>query len=247
LLNGSAKSRRKPDFARHPARAGRLAQPGPETENLARTLSAWRSFFNYLARQNAVQANPCLGLRPPKSEKKLPNAPASMPWRILLEAERKIWAVRDLAMFELMYSAGLRRAELIGLDIGGLDLEAGEVTVTGKGSRMRVVPVGKPALLRCATGWRMRANVARGDTQALFVGARGARISATVLALALKQLALRRASPRICIRMRCATPSPAMCCSHPAICARCRKCSATPACRRRRSIPIWTFSIWPGV
>lgn len=170
-----------------------LHSKGLQPKTLARTLSTWRSFFNYLARQNVVQANPCLGLRPPKSEKKLPNAPSVDAIAHLLEAEADdVWAVRDLAMFELMYSAGLRRAELIGLDIGGLDLAGGEVTVTGKGSRMRVVPVGRKAVEAVQNWLALRANVARGDTQALFVGARGARISASVLAQALKQLALRQ-------------------------------------------------------
>ena len=170
-----------------------LHSKGLQAKTLARTLSAWRSFFHYLARQGVLQANPCLGLRPPKSERKLPNAPSVDAMAHLLEAAPEdIWAVRDLAMFELMYSAGLRRAELIGLDISGLDLAGGEVTVTGKGSRMRVVPVGKKALEAVQNWLAVRANVARGDTQALFVGARGARISATVLALALKQLAQRQ-------------------------------------------------------
>lgn len=170
-----------------------LHSKGLQAKTLARTLSAWRSFFNYLARQGVLQANPCLGLRPPKSEKKLPNAPSVDAMAHLLEAEPEdLWAVRNLAMFELMYSAGLRRAELIGLDIGGLDLAGGEVTVIGKGSRTRVVPVGKKALEAVQNWLAVRANVARGDTQALFVGARGARISAGVLALALKQLAQRQ-------------------------------------------------------
>jgi len=170
-----------------------LHSKGLKPKTLARTLSAWRSFFNYLARQNVVQANPCLGLRPPKSEKKLPNAPSVDAMAHLLEAEADgVWAIRDLAMFELMYSAGLRRAELIGLDIAGLDLAAGEVTVTGKGSRMRVVPVGGKALAAARNWLAKRDQVARGDTEAFFVGVRGARISATVLTQALKQLALRQ-------------------------------------------------------
>jgi len=170
-----------------------LHSKGLQAKTLARSLSAWRSFFNYLARQGVLQANPCLGLRPPKSEKKLPNAPSVDAMAHLLEGEPEdIWAVRDLAMFELMYSAGLRRAELIGLDIGGLDLVGGEVTVTGKGSRTRVVPVGKKAVEAVENWLAVRANVARVDTSALFVGARGARISAGVLALALKQRAQRQ-------------------------------------------------------
>jgi integrase/recombinase XerC len=174
-----------------------LHSQGLKARTLARTLSAWRSFFNFLARQNLLQANPCMGLRPPKSEKKLPNAPSVDAMAHLLAGgaageTADVWAVRDQAIFELMYSAGLRRAELIGLDIAGLDLTGGEVTVTGKGSRTRVVPVGKPALEAARNWLALRPNVARGDTEALFVGARGARISATVLAQALKQLALRQ-------------------------------------------------------
>ena len=166
---------------------------GLQPKTLARTLSAWRSFFNFLVRQSGLPANPCSGLRPPKCEKKLPNTPSVDAMAHLLEAEPDdLWTLRDLAMFELMYSAGLRRAELIGLDIGGLDIEGGEVTVTGKGSRMRVVPVGKKALHAVRNWLHVRSNVARADTQALFVGARGARISPVVLANALKQLAKRQ-------------------------------------------------------
>lgn len=166
---------------------------GLQAKTLARTLSAWRSFFNYLARQGVLEANPCLGLRPPKSARKLPNAPSVDAMAHLLEVEPDdVWMVRDLAMFELMYSAGLRRAELIGLDIDRLDIVSGEVTVTGKGARMRVVPVGKKALEAVQVWLSQRANVARADTQALFVGTRGARISAGMVALALKRLAHRQ-------------------------------------------------------
>lgn len=184
-----------PSLASHDIRralAG-LHSQGLKARTLARTLSAWRGFFNFLARQGVLSANPCLGLRPPKGEKKLPNAPSVDAMAHLLEAEvADVWSVRDLAMFELMYSAGLRRAELIGLDISGLDLAAGEVTVIGKGARTRVVPVGQKALQAVQNWLQQRPQVARADTQALFVGARGARISATVLAQALKQLAIRQ-------------------------------------------------------
>jgi integrase/recombinase XerC len=166
---------------------------GLQPKTLARSLSAWRSFFNYLARENGLQFNPCSGLRPPRSEKKLPNAPSVDAMAHLLEAAADdLWSLRDLAMFELMYSAGLRRAELIGLDIAALDLAAGEVKVLGKGSRTRVVPVGTKAVEALQRWLAVRANIADVDTQALFVGARGARISASALRLALKQLALRQ-------------------------------------------------------
>jgi integrase/recombinase XerC len=165
---------------------------GLKAKTLARTLSAWRSFFHYLARQGAVEANPCLGLRPPKGEKKLPNALSVDEMAHLLEAPGDdVWAIRDAAMFELMYSSGLRRAELIGLDVGSVEREAAEVKVTGKGSKTRIVPVGSRALAALAHWLAVRDSVAR-DPAALFVGARGGRISPSVLTVALKQLARRQ-------------------------------------------------------
>jgi integrase/recombinase XerC len=93
-------------------------------------------------------------------------------------------------MFELMYSSGLRRAELIGLDLGGVDLDAAEVTVTGKGRKTRVVPVGQRALAALRAWLEARGAVA--STPALFLGARGGRIGATAVRLALIRLAQRQ-------------------------------------------------------
>ncbi len=165
---------------------------GHKAKTLARTLSAWRSFFHYLARQGAVEANPCLGLRPPKGEKKLPNVLSVDEMAHLLEHPGEdVWSRRDAAMFELMYSSGLRRAELIGLDLGDVDKAAAEVKVTGKGSKSRVVPVGSRALAALENWLAARDAVAK-DPHALFVGARGARISPATLAVALKRLAQRQ-------------------------------------------------------
>ncbi len=165
---------------------------GLKAKTLARTLSAWRSFFHYLARQGSVEANPCLGLRPPKGEKKLPNALSVDEMAHLLEHPGEdVWSRRDAAMFELMYSSGLRRAELIGLNLGDVDKGAAEVKVTGKGSKTRVVPVGSRALAALESWLAVRDPVAK-DPEALFVGVRGARISPAVLTVALKHLALRQ-------------------------------------------------------
>ena len=167
---------------------------GLAPKTLARTLSAWRSFFAWLARQDKAGANPCLGLRPPKGEKRLPNALSVDDMARLLnadaDAEDSVWARRDTAMFELMYSSGLRRAELISLELGQIDLQAGEVSVTGKGRKTRLVPVGARALEALNAWLAVRDSVAR-DTTALFVGAHGARISPGVLSQALKQRAVR--------------------------------------------------------
>lgn len=166
---------------------------GLQPKTLARTLSAWRSFFNYLARQDQIGSNPCLGLRPPKGEKHLPNALSvdQMAQLLAPETTDTPWSRRDTAMFELMYSSGLRRAELISLDVGQIDAAQGEVSVIGKGSKTRVVPVGERALTALKHWMEVRADVARNQTPALFVGTRGDRISPSVLGQALKQLAQR--------------------------------------------------------
>lgn len=165
---------------------------GQQPKTLARTLSAWRSFYQYLAHQGLVAANPCLGLRPPKGDRKLPNALSVDEMAKLLEGPADdLWSLRDLAMFELMYSSGLRRAELIGLNLDSVDLGAGEVSVTGKGRKTRVVPVGRQALEALRAWLARRGSVAR-DALALFLGVRGGRIGATAVRLALNRLALKQ-------------------------------------------------------
>ncbi len=168
---------------------------GQQPKTLARTLSAWRSFYHYLARQGMVAANPCLGLRPPKGDRKLPNALSVDEMAKLLEGPADdLWSLRDQAMFELMYSSGLRRAELIGLDLDSVDLSAGEVSVTGKGRKTRIVPVGRQALEALRAWLAQRAEVATEvarDARALFLGVRGGRIGATAVRLSLNKLALK--------------------------------------------------------
>ena len=163
---------------------------GQQPKTLARTLSAWRSFYNYLARLGQVTANPCQGLRAPKGARRLPNALSVDDMAQLLQGQQDDpWSLRDMAMFELMYSSGLRRAELISLDVGAVDQGEGEVTVTGKGRKTRIVPVGRQALAAVRAWQDVRAALAV-DTPALFLGARGGRIGETAIRLALNRLAV---------------------------------------------------------
>jgi integrase/recombinase XerC len=158
--------------------------------SLARILSGWRAFYRYLARQGRVEANPCTGIRPPKGPKRLPHTLSPDQMARLLEAEGdEPLAIQDRAMFELIYSSGLRLAELVGLDLTSVDRGSGEVRVVGKGSKERIVPVGAQALAALADWLAVRALVAK-DEHALFVGARGARVSPRVVQARLKALAL---------------------------------------------------------
>jgi len=148
---------------------------------LAATLSAWRGFFRWLVRHRGLGANPCQGLRAPKAPKPLPKAlSVEVAQRLLAAGEGDSPPeARDRAMFELLYSSGLRMAELIGLNLGDgrLDLAGGEVSVTGKGNKTRTVPIGAQARRSLERWIALRAQLASPGERALFVGARGRRIA----------------------------------------------------------------------
>lgn len=154
--------------------------------SLARLLSAWRGFFHWLGGRGLVAANPCEGIKAPKSPKLLPKAlSVDETARLLdpLEEDDSVQGIRDGAMFELFYSSGLRLAELVGLDLDAAETIAseGEVRVLGKRAKLRLVPVGSKARAALAAWLSVRASLAAEDEPALFVGARGRRISPRVV------------------------------------------------------------------
>jgi integrase/recombinase XerC len=166
---------------------------GLSPRTLALVLSAWRGWFRWLVRHRGLRANPVLGVRAPKAGRPLPKALSVEAAQKLLEggAVDDTASLRDRAMFELLYSSGLRVGELVALDAGDgrLDLAHGEVTVTGKGSKTRTVPVGARARDALQSWLSARPGIARPGEKALFVGARGRRISAAVVAARLKRWA----------------------------------------------------------
>jgi len=166
---------------------------GLAPRSLARMLSAWRSWYRWLARRGEIARNPCDGLRAPKQSKALPKALSVGQTMALLDAPAEnVLETRDLAMFELFYSSGLRLSELAGLDLrGGLDLEAGEVTVTGKRGKTRIVPVGEKGVAAVRRWLAERAALAAADEPALFVGARGGRLTPRSIERRLERWALK--------------------------------------------------------
>ena len=159
----------------------RLHATGLSGRTLALTLSAWRVLYRWLARHRGFAANPVQGVRAPKSPRPLPKALSVEQVQRLLEAPAAETpeAARDRAMFELLYSSGLRLAELVALDAedGRLDLKQAEVTVTGKGAKTRTIPVGGRAREALRAWLKERALMAAPGERALFVGARGRRIA----------------------------------------------------------------------
>ena len=168
----------------------RLRSQGLSPASLARHLSSWRGFYNFACRRLGYSSNPCTGLRPPKAAKPLPKTLSPDTCSQLLEQNAdSALEIRDRAMFELFYSSGLRLSELVGVDLADIDLQHGEVSVTGKGNKTRIVPVGEKA--RSAIEAWLALRVAAPDERALFVGQSGKRLGQRSVELRLDRWARR--------------------------------------------------------
>jgi len=156
---------------------------GLSPRTLALTLSAWRGYYRWLASERRIDHDPLVGLRAPKASRPLPKALAVDDAVRLADAMPAGDAVqaRDRCLIELLYGAGLRIGEAMGLDLrpggaGHLDLANRELLVLGKGGKRRSVPLGEQALRALQDWLARRAELARPDEPALFVGERGGRL-----------------------------------------------------------------------
>lgn len=172
---------------------------GLSARSIARKLSCWRGYYRWLADQTPLAANPVDGIKAPKKEKSLPKAlGADDAVRLVSQkASNEPTPCVNRAMFELLYSSGLRVSELVGLDIsdikekghaslGWVDMSQAEVHVTGKGNKQRVVPVGKPALDAIREWLLLRPMLLKNDAHPLFLTERGTRMSVRLVQLRLK-------------------------------------------------------------
>lgn len=172
---------------------------GADARTVQRRLSAVRAFYRFLAREGTCTTNPAQEVRAPKAARRLPATldPDAM-GRLLEMAGTDHLSVRDRALMELLYSSGLRLGEIVGLDLEDLDLKDRTVRVTGKGAKVRVVPVGRraraalaawltqrAALLRARarpaarhTARASRAETVEAHAGAVFIGASGRRLGA---------------------------------------------------------------------
>jgi integrase/recombinase XerC len=176
----------------------RLHGRGLGGKSLARMLSAWRGFFNYLARDHGFTSNPCTGVRPPKSPKSLPKALSpDEATRLVSFTQDDPLAVRDRAMFELLYSSGLRLSELTSLKQGDVSFADATVRVTGKGNKTRVVPVGSHALRALQAWLPVRESMPHKSESALFLNQRGDAISPRAVQSRLKAWGIRQGLPSL--------------------------------------------------
>lgn len=155
-----------------------LSREGLSGRSIARHLSATRRFYQFLLREKLASDNPALDIRAPKSGRRLPRVADVDQLNHLLDGQPDDpLEVRDLCMFELMYSSGLRLAELASLDLDTVDLRGGEVRVLGKGGKERLLPVGRKAIAAIQAWLPLRAALANDGEVALFVSQRGERLS----------------------------------------------------------------------
>lgn len=200
---------------------GRLHSQGLAPRSIARTLSAWRGFYLWLANQKKlITHNPLDDIKAPKRLKPLPKALSVEGAINLVESAAKkdnqeddFLRVRNKAIFELLYSSGLRLSELLGIDLepvqskdyessGWVDFEAGEVMVLGKGGKRRTVPVGSAAL-SAIQEWVIvhkahpikNHQQGREHIQPLFINKQGKRVSSRTVQKHLAELAVRAGLP----------------------------------------------------
>ncbi len=158
--------------------AASLAREGRSGRTIARHLSAIRRFYGFLIREGLVSDNPALDIRPPRNQRPLPGVmDVDQLHHLLEQAPEDPLEARDLAMMELMYSSGLRLAELVALDEDHLDRRDASVRVTGKGGKTRIVPVGRAALKALDCWLEQRSALAPRGERAVFVSQRGQRIN----------------------------------------------------------------------
>ena len=173
--------------------AATLHGRGLAPRSLARMLSGWRGFFEYAVRAKLAAANPVDGVRAPKAAKHLPAtlSPDEAVQLVSFSADTAD-GIRDRAIFELLYSSGLRVSEVTDLNLGAVDFSAREVRVTGKGGKTRIVPVGEPAVNALMRWLNTRALVKGHETVALFLGKHGKRLSPRVVQTHIKTWAARQ-------------------------------------------------------
>jgi integrase/recombinase XerC len=175
----------------------RLHRQGLGGRSIQRLLSATRSFYRWLMREGLAGHNPAAQVRAPKTARKLPGTlDTDTVARLLDIRDNGPLALRDKAIMELFYSSGLRLSELASLRWDQVDVASGLITVTGKGNKTRVVPLGRYAAAALAAWNRVRGQFAGFDEACIFVSNRGAPISPRTIQSRIRYWARRQGLPQ---------------------------------------------------
>ncbi len=169
---------------------------GHSGKTLQRQLSSLRRIFEYLIREQKIKHNPVKGIPAPKSGCKLPKAPdIEQLDQLLTETDQDVYHIRDRAMFELLYSSGLRLSELVSINLHDIKRREQQLRVTGKGNKERDLPVGRKALEALEKWLKVRGELAKAEEPALFVSRFGTRITPRAVQQKLEQLAIEQGLP----------------------------------------------------
>jgi integrase/recombinase XerD len=179
-----------------------LNELGMSATSQARIISGIRSFFDYCVAENVVENDPTLLLEAPKTRRKLPDTLS------VDEVEQIIAAIdlstpegiRNKAIFETMYSCGLRVSELVNLKISQFYADLGFIRVTGKGDKERLIPIGNTAVKHVKIYLktvRSHIHIASGQEDILFLNRRGSKLSRVMIFLVLKDLAIKAGISKI--------------------------------------------------
>lgn len=178
------------DTVRQALNDARLAGLG--AKSCQRLLSSWRSFFAHQQRHNLRASNPAVGIAAPKTDKKLPNYLDTDEVNFLLDTPIEPTdplQVRDRAMLELTYSSGLRLSELANLQLTDVDVADQSVRVTGKGNKVRLLPLGTKAVEILRVWLTSRLLFDKQTTQALFLSQRGGALTPRAIQLRMAKTA----------------------------------------------------------
>ncbi len=173
------------DISKNEIRAylGKLTREGYEKKSIARKLSSIKSFFRYLSQKKIITVNPAALMATPRLEKKKPQFLTAAQMQTLFSLLETVQPVdyRDKAILELFYSTGMRLSELVDLNLADIRFSAGTVSVTGKGSKQRILPVGRHALDALNAYLQRRTELVRPglapDSRAVFIQPTGRRIT----------------------------------------------------------------------
>ncbi|MCL1140862.1 tyrosine recombinase XerC [Shewanella pneumatophori] len=155
----------------------KLHRKGLGARSLSLTLSSLKQFYEFLLREQHIKLNPAINLTAPKQGKPLPkNMDVDSVTHLLEIDANDPLSFRDKAIMELFYSSGLRLAELAGLNVADIQFSQAQVKVLGKGSKERIVPIGKLALQAISQWLDIKRDILC-DDDALFVTAKGKRLA----------------------------------------------------------------------
>jgi integrase/recombinase XerC len=175
-----------------------LHSKGLGGKSLSRVISSWRGLFNFLIHKYKFKKNPTLSIKPPKSEKLLPQTlSVDQTIKLVNIKDDSFLGLRDHAILELFYSSGLRLSELVSLNQNDINFDDGTISVIGKGNKERVIPVGSFASKAIEKWLELRKNIKNltSENKILFLSQNGKKLTPRAIQYRLKFWAIKQGIP----------------------------------------------------